>query len=56
MAESQIAVPVTVRRYVARTVRDIPERDMGRIVARNPGPGDGREFQIDPFAELSRRG
>jgi hypothetical protein len=43
MAESQIAVPAAVRRYTARMVRDIPERDMGRIVARNPGPGDAGE-------------
>jgi hypothetical protein len=43
MAESQIAVPAAVRRYKTRMVRDIPERDMGCIVARNPGPGDAGE-------------
>jgi hypothetical protein len=43
MAKIQIAVPATVRTYTVRTVRDIPERDMGRIVARNPGPGDAGE-------------
>jgi hypothetical protein len=47
MAESQIAVPAAVRRYTARTVRDIPGRDMGRIVPWKPELGDAEEFQID---------